>query len=463
MLVVDDDDGVRASVVRLLGARGFDVTEANDGLVAMGKLGTRAFDVVLTDVHMPHVSGNELLQHVRQERYGCQVVVMTAFADIASAVAAVRAGAFGFLTKPFVSNDALVFEVLNAARLKRLRERNDRLHRELGAAGVGAIIGASPPMQNLFRFIAGFAPSEASVLILGETGTGKELVAKALHDASARAAKPLVIVNCASIPEELIESELFGHVRGAFTSAHQARAGLFEAADGGTLFLDEVGELPLAAQAKLLRALESGEIRRVGSDTVHAVDVRLVAATNADLRTLSRQGEFRQDLYYRLNVATLKLPPLRERGDDVLRLAAHFLAKGAEAQRCPVPRMTDDCVEALCAHTWPGNVRELAHAMQHALILAENGSVSAASLPADVRATRSPDIRRTSSVLDADLAQMPYADAKRVANDRFVAAYVQRALDLAGGNVNEAARRSGIDRSNFRKLLRRGNDGSSDE
>jgi DNA-binding NtrC family response regulator len=233
VLVVDDDDGVRASVVRLLGARGFDVTEANDGLVAMGKLGTRAFDVVLTDVHMPHVSGNELLQHVRQERYGCQVVVMTAFADIASAVAAVRAGAFGFLTKPFVSNDALVFEVLNAARLKRLRERNDRLHRELGAAGVGAIIGASPPMQNLFRFIAGFAPSEASVLILGETGTGKELVAKALHDASARAAKPLVIVNCASIPEELIESELFGHVRGAFTSAHQARAGLFEAADGG--------------------------------------------------------------------------------------------------------------------------------------------------------------------------------------------------------------------------------------
>lgn len=455
VLVVDDNRQLRKSIGKLLVSRGLAVDEAEDGNDALRHLSGKGYDVVLTDLKMPNMCGDELLEQIRRESHDCQVVVMTAFSDVAAAVAAVRAGAFGFLTKPFASNDVLVTEVLAAAKLKLLRERSDTLQREVGGTHLGTMVGTSIAMRNMYRLVSGFGPTHASVLVLGETGTGKELVARALHASSPRVSKPLVTVNCASIPSELIESELFGHVRGSFTSALATRAGLFEAAHGGTLFLDEVGELELPAQAKLLRALESGELRRVGSDVTHSVDVRVVAATNGDLGALVRKGLFRQDLFYRLNVATIRLPPLRERGDDALLLAHHFLAKFSERSRRTAPRIEDEAVRFICEYAWPGNVRELEHAMEHAFILARGNAISADALPASVRDSVNGGARRPANPLDAEVMDMPFAEARRLMLERFSDAYLARVLDLAGGSINDAARRAGLDPSNFRKLLRR--------
>ncbi|MEO7096500.1 MAG: sigma-54 dependent transcriptional regulator, partial [Polyangiales bacterium] len=320
VLVVDDEPTLRRTIARALAARGFEVVQCEDGASALAQLKTMDPDVMLIDLMMPGVSGLEVLREVKALRPDVECVMMTAYSRVEDAVTAVRTGAYDFLTKPFPSFEAVAISVSKAAERRRLIARARRLEEELGAAvgagGLGEIVGTSEAMRSVYRLVEGVASSSSTVLVLGESGTGKELVARAIHRKSGRAQKPFVAVNCSSIPDQLIESELFGHVKGAFTSAVASRAGLFEQADKGTLFLDEVGDLSLAAQVKLLRALQEGEIKRVGSNETKTVDVRVVAATNVDLTSRITAGKFREDLYYRLNVVPISLPALRERRED---------------------------------------------------------------------------------------------------------------------------------------------------
>ncbi|MBS2012046.1 MAG: sigma-54-dependent Fis family transcriptional regulator [Deltaproteobacteria bacterium] len=501
VLIVDDEEALRNTLARVLRQRGIVADTAENGFAALDRLESRAFDVILVDVRMPGMTGTQFLQRVKAANYPVEIVMMTAFADISTTVAAVKAGAHGFLTKPFVSNESVVIEVLNAAQFRRLREKTEHLQKELEARGpTGAMIGSCVAMRDVYRRIEGVAGTSSTILVLGESGTGKELVARAIHERSRRARKPLVTVNCAAIPKELVESELFGHVRGAFTSAVTARTGLFEAANGGTLFLDEIGDLPLAAQVKLLRVLQEGEVKPVGSDTVKTVDVRVVAATNVDLKAAIAAGTFRQDLFYRLNVIDVRLPPLRERGDDVLLLAHHFVQKHArDAGRAEAPTLSHEAMLALQRYSWPGNVRELEHAMEHAVVLTAGETVRVDSLPTEVQeaferashpphsgpgASARPSSQPISSsqpsssqpvsqpasistlpvgaggkemdalVQSLSLSSMSYADAKKRILADFNDAYVSALLVATSGNMSEAARRSGLDRSNFRRLVR---------
>jgi DNA-binding NtrC family response regulator len=494
-LIVDDEDALRSTLARVLRQRGIVVETAENGFTALDMLERSSFDVVLVDVRMPGMTGPQFLQRVKAAAYPVEVLMMTAFADIATTVSAVKAGAHGFLTKPFVSNESVVIEVLNAAQFRRLRERTEHLQRELQARPpAGEMVGSCSSMREVYRRIEGVATTNSTILILGESGTGKELVARAIHERSRRAGKPMVTVNCAAIPKELVESELFGHTRGAFTTAVTARAGLLEAANGGTLFLDEIGDLPTAAQVKLLRTLQCGEVKPVGSDTVKTVDVRVVAATNVDLKAAIAAGTFRHDLFYRLNVIAVRLPALRERGDDILLLAHHFIQKHAQLAGRPATRLSHESAVLLQRYDWPGNVRELEHAIEHAVVLSEGEVIEARSLPAEVQrvdepaglgsgapselgggaSSRAPSsaspvssfgpvsdfIGKTSPktldelVASLGLASMGYPDAKKRMLAEFNDAYVSALLRAAGGNMSEAARRSGLDRSNFRRLVR---------
>ncbi len=478
VLVVDDEDALRVTIARVLRQRGMTVETAENGYAGLDALEKTPFDVVLCDVRMPGLTGPQFLARVKATGCPAEVVMMTAFADITTTVSAVKAGAYGFLTKPFVSNEAVVLEILNAAQYKRLREKNERLERELSARPpAGEMVGQCPQMRDVYRVIAGVATTNSTILITGESGTGKELIARAVHERSRRSAKPLVAVNCAAIPRELVESELFGHVRGAFTSAVAARAGLFEAANGGTIFLDEIGDLPTSAQVKLLRTLQSGEVKPVGSDSVKTVDVRVIAATNADLKSAIAAGTFRQDLFYRLNVIRVELPPLRERGDDVLLLAHHFIHKHAQLANRSAARLSPEAAVCLGRYTWPGNVRELEHAIEHAVVFSEGDTIGVSALPGEVRSAgegpvsgqpmpssdpvKSAGRPIESIVAGVDLEGLPYAEAKKRMLTAFNQAYVGELLRATGGNMSEAARRSGLDRSNFRRLVRATGDSSS--
>jgi two-component system response regulator HydG len=457
VLVVDDDETLRRLVVRILSDRGYRVDSAADGPSALELVLTHDPDVALVDVRMPGMTGLELLPRLKALRPSLEVVVMTAFGDIGVAVDAVHAGAYQFVTKPFSANEAVALTIEKAAQHRRLADRARLLEKRLATADrFGEIIGNAPKMQAVFRMITDVAPTTSTVLVLGESGTGKELVARAIHDRSLRAAKPFVAVNCGAIPPEMAESELFGHVRGAFTGAHAPRAGLFESADGGTLFLDEIGDLPLAAQVKLLRALQSGEVKRVGSDETRTFDVRVLAATNVDLTARLDAGTFRRDLYYRLDVFAIPLPPLRERGDDVVLLAryfAHAIAQRIGKRERPLSR---DAVEALVAHRWPGNVRELENAMERACIVARGDEIHAADFPfAPSRVGEEHAVARAPVAIDAAILDLPYVEARKRILEQFEDEYVRATLTRANGNSSEAARRAGLDRSNFRRVLKR--------
>ena len=487
-LIVDDEEVLRGTLARVLRQRGIVAETAENGFKALELLEKTSFDVVLVDVRMPGMTGPQFLQRVKAAGYPVEVLMMTAFADIATTVSAVKAGAHGFLTKPFVSNESVVLEVLNAAQFRRLRERTEHLQRELDARPRGGeMVGSCQAMREVYRRIDGVATTNSTILILGESGTGKELVARAVHDRSRRSTKAMVTVNCAAIPKELVESELFGHTRGAFTTAERARAGLFEAANGGTLFLDEIGDLPMSAQVKLLRVLQSGEVKPVGSDTSKTVDVRVVAATNVDLKAAIAAGTFRQDLFYRLNVIAVRLPALRERGEDVLLLAHHFIQKHAQIAGRPASRLSSEAALLLQTYDWPGNVRELEHAIEHAVVLSQGDVIHPSALPAELL-TRGPEEAvsilvpstgpgsrvtppSSDSMLVASiqtggpktmdelvgglgLAAIAYPEAKKRILAEFNDAYVGALLKSTHGNMSEAARRSGLDRSNFRRLVR---------
>jgi DNA-binding NtrC family response regulator len=385
VLVVDDEANARTALAELLRDEGYEVETAADAFKALGKL--EAFDpeLILTDLKMPGMDGLELMSKVSELREEpIPVVVMTAFGAVESAVRAMRVGAVDYLTKP-LNFEELVIVTHRALAQQRLRIEAGQMRRRLAERyGDGNIVGSSPPMQTIFKVIAQVAQSKASILITGESGTGKELVAAAIHEKSPRSAGPFVKLHCAALAETLLESELFGHERGAFTGAVQRRDGRFQLAHGGTLFLDEIGEISPALQVKLLRFLQEHEFERVGGSQTVKVDVRIIAATNRDLADEVKHGRFREDLYYRLNVVTLDMPALRDRRSDIPLLAEHFLQRYAGENDKPVTGFSQDAVARMMSYDWPGNVRELENAIERAVVMASGPLIDAAGLPSAV-------------------------------------------------------------------------------
>ena len=377
VLIVDDEKNIRATVARGLRLEGYRTEEAANGVEGLAALESGGIDVVLLDVQMPELDGMGMLAAMRERGAAVPAIVLTAHGSVERAVRAVKLGAFDFIEKP-PSMERILVAVGNALDRGRLERDNRRLAREAGEAE--EILGDAPATRELRATLARVAPTEATVLLLGENGTGKELASRAIHAGSPRARKPWCVVNCAAIPETLFESELFGHVRGAFTGATDARQGKFQQADGGTLFLDEIGEIPLALQPKLLRALESGDVERIGGRGPERVDVRIVAATNRNLEAEVAASRFRPDLYYRLAVVPVRLPPLRERREDIVPLATRFLEAACTRNRVRAKRLAPDAGEVLLRHPWPGNIRELRNAMERVAILITGDTVDASHL-----------------------------------------------------------------------------------
>jgi len=448
ILIVDDEPTIRFSLAELLGDEGHEVVEAEHAPAALAILESRGVDLVLTDLRMPAMDGLQLLEEVNARHRGTPVVLMTAHGDERSAVRALRLGAYDYLAKPF-DNDEVRALVRRAHELLALRSENLRLREELSGRFRG-LIGDAPPMRELFRVLRRAAPTDATVLVTGESGTGKELVARAIHVESRRAKGPFVALNCSALPGELVESELFGAVRGAFTGADRDRAGLFAAAVGGTLFLDEIGELALPAQAKLLRVLEERQVTRLGATTPVRVDVRVVAATNRPLEAMVAAGAFREDLLYRLRVITLHLPPLRERREDIPAIAVHFLADFAERYGRSGLGLGDSARRPLLAYDWPGNVRELRNTLERAVVLAEGDRIEAADLPPAITGSAAP-----LGPVAAAVAELSFADARRRALDDFDRTFLRAALERHGGNVSATARDLGLHRQSLQKLLKR--------
>jgi DNA-binding NtrC family response regulator len=379
ILIVEDEPIIRTELGRLLTRAGHAVVETGSVAEAGGLQPLDAFDLVIADLRLPGEAGTDLIARCN----GTPVLIMTSYATVRAAVEAMRKGAVDFIAKPF-DHEEMLMVVDRILRQDRMRRQNAALKQDLERSySVGGMVGTGPAMREVFDRIRKVAPTDTTVLILGESGTGKELVARAVHEQSPRVDAPIIAVNCASIPETLLESELFGHEKGAFTGAHHTRAGLVEAADGGTLFLDEIGELPLPAQARLLRVLQEGEVRRVGATTSRKVNVRLIAATHRNLRQMCKDGRFREDLYFRLRVLEIQLPPLRERGEDLPALADFLLAKTCRRlNRAPLtfdPRAR----RSIALHDWPGNVRELENAVERAVILCDTGTITPELLAID--------------------------------------------------------------------------------
>ncbi|HEY8120881.1 MAG TPA: sigma-54 dependent transcriptional regulator [Myxococcota bacterium] len=389
VLVVDDERGMRDFLEIFFRREGMDVATAANVAEARALLDADDFDLLMTDVQMPGASGIELLRSVKASAPETVVIVITAFATAETAIEAMKEGAYDYLTKPF-KVDEVRLVVNKALEKKLLTVENKRLRSELRTqARQRVLIGTSAAMQRLYDLMAQVAATRTSVLVCGESGTGKELVARGIHDLSERREKPFVAVNCGAIPENLLESELFGHVKGSFTGAVTNKPGLFEVAHGGTLFLDEIGDLPQTLQVKLLRALQEKQVRRVGGNTDTAVDVRIITATNRDLHAEASAGRFREDLYYRLNVIQLALPPLRERMEDVPLLAQHFLEKFARELSRPACRLADGALQRILAYEFPGNVRELENTIERAVALCRGDVIEAELLPAALLAPRS--------------------------------------------------------------------------
>jgi DNA-binding NtrC family response regulator len=448
ILIVDDEPAIRFSLSELLADAGHVVRTAEHGPAALAALDGDAADLVLSDLRMPAMSGLELLEEVRTRFPDALFVLMTAHGDERIAVQALKLGALDYLPKPF-DNDEVRAIAERARELLALRTENARLREELAAEYRG-MIGSAPVMREVYRLLRRAGATDVTVLLTGESGTGKELAARALHEESPRRRGPFVAVNCSAIPSELVESELFGHVRGAFTGADRDRPGVFEAASGGTLFLDEIGELAEQAQAKLLRALEERRITRIGATAATGVDVRVVAATNRQLDDMVRERTFREDLLYRLAVVQIALPALRERREDIIPLAVHFVAHFAQRHGVPPRPLDDRARRALLAHDWPGNVRELRNTIERALVLAEGDTIQLADLPLTVSGSAAA-LRPT----DAVLAELPYTEARERALDAFDKSFLTAALERYGGNVSATARALGLHRQSLQKLIRR--------
>ncbi|KZX56971.1 Fis family transcriptional regulator [Halioglobus sp. HI00S01] len=382
ILVVEDESVIRTALRRLLERSNYEVSEAGSVQQAEAEFNFEDFDLIISDLRLPGAPGTDLIKKAGD----VPVLIMTSYASLRSAVDSMRMGAVDYIAKPFDHADMIsaVERIIADHPTARAEREKESQRRASNAAGITGIIGNCPAMLTLFEHIERFAPTESTVLVLGETGTGKELVARSVHQRSSRAEKTLISVNCAAIPDTLIESELFGYEKGAFTGANTSRMGLIEAADGGTLFLDEIGELPMEAQARLLRFIQEGEIRRIGSVHSRKVNVRLICATHRNLQQLSAEGQFRQDLYYRINVLRLSLPPLRERGKDILHLAESMVQSQVQKLGRPAMQLAPKAIQAITTYQWPGNVRELEHAIERAVVLSSGTEIDNESLGIDL-------------------------------------------------------------------------------
>lgn len=444
ILVVDDEKNAREALVELLGDEGYEVEEAPDGKAALDRLGSFDPELILTDLKMPVMDGLTLLELGRKRSPHASFVVMTAFGSIDTAVRAMREGAENYLTKP-LDTDALFAVAERAVERAQLSAEAARLRQRLNEKfSFEHILGDHPAMQRLFKLVTQVSRSRSTALVQGETGTGKELIAAAIHHASPRAEQPFVRLNCASLAESLLESELFGHEKGSFTGAHSRREGRFKQADGGTLFLDEVSEIPMPMQVKLLRFLQEREFERVGGNETIKVDVRLVAATNRDLRRMIDEGTFREDLYYRLNVIQMEIPPLRARRSDIPLLAQHFIDQYSKENSSPQTQLGPDALRALMRYSWPGNVRELENAMERAVVLADGemiGMEHLTGLPQSVEVAR----------LDVLIPGVTLAELERMA--------IEQALDAANGSTADAARTLGISQRKIQYRLKEWEDG----
>ncbi len=460
VMVVEDDLEVSRTIARRLGTTGdgHELELADEPFSVLERLaaGTADWDVMILDVGLPGMSGIEVLRRYREASSPVSVVMLSGDQTASTATECMRAGAFYYLTKPFRPYE-LSSMVVSGARYSQLRRLLERKG-EVDSAD-SLLVGESLAMRKLRAALDRLASQDISILIRGESGTGKELVARALHERGARRTHRFVALNCGAIPEALIDSELFGHAKGAFTGATTDRPGVFVEADGGTLFLDEIGDMPLAVQARLLRVLQESEVRPVGGSGVRSVNVRVIAATHVDLAAAVEAGRFRQDLYYRLNVVVLPVPPLRDRSDDLPLLAAHFLRKHGGASP---PSLSPDALEGMSAYAWPGNVRELENALMHAIALHHEDVIGPESLPAQLKTSRprspNPAVSTLGPVHDSGQNTdelLPLTEAKRRASAIYEKSYLVRVMEQAKGSVSEAARLSGLDRTNFRRLLQR--------
>jgi two-component system NtrC family response regulator len=437
VLVVDDEKNYLLIMEDFLSEQGYSVLTAGDAQTALKTLEDTDLDLILTDMKMPGLSGIELIRRVKEVDPDMPVVMMTAFGSVEKAVEAMRAGAYDFLMKPF-ENEAMLRTIERALEIGRLKRHNRLLRQELsGQLGLEDIIGASQSMRLIFDLIRTVAPTKSTVLITGESGTGKELIARAVHQLSPRKDNAFVAVNCAALPETLLESELFGHEKGAFTGATSARRGRFQLAHQGTLFLDEVGDIPLAIQIKLLRVLQERTFERVGGSVSHQVDVRILAATNQDLKVAVSEGTFREDLYYRLNVVAIEVPPLREHQDDIPLLASHFVEKyGRETGRSQLT-LDPGTIEVLKRHPFPGNVRELENIIERAVILSRGAAIRPRDLPADLS-------EAPAQVLDLDQLELPPGAGLNQALEEIERKFIAAALRRTGGVQAQAAEALGL-------------------
>jgi DNA-binding NtrC family response regulator len=442
ILIVDDEQMMCEMLENDLKRHGFHPTWYISAEKALDALKTESFDVLLTDLNLPNMNGIELCERIVANRPDIPVIVITAFGSMETAISAIRAGAYDFVTKP-IDTEFLVLALDRAVKHRGLQEKVKLLNEALKKSHrFDELIGESPPIRKLVNQLARISDSETSVLITGETGTGKELVAQVLHKQSHRHEAPFIAVNCAALPDALLESELFGHKRGAFTDAKTERKGLFLQADGGTLFFDEIGDFPLALQPKLLRSLEERCVRPVGSDSEVTFDVRIIAATNRDIETAIEEARFREDLYYRINVIQIDLPPLRERGTDVLILAQHFIEQFAARSDRRIAGISNAASEKLLNYTWPGNVRELRNTIERAVVLTRYEKISVDDLPEKIR-----DYKTSNFLVGSDNPSelIPIQEVER--------RYILHALKTVGGNKTLAAKVLGLDRKTlYRKL-----------
>lgn len=440
VLVVEDEELMRAILRQLLEHAGYGVVTADSAESAIEAFSSGEIAVTLTDIKMPGSDGIALLDQIKAIDAEAMVIIMTAYSSVDSAIDALRKGAYDYITKPFV-NDDLLQTVKNAATQRQLFHENRYLKRELKRQyGFAEIIGKSEALRQVFDVVGKVAGTNANVLIQGESGTGKELVARSLHFHSSRADKPFLAINCGALPESLLESELFGHVKGAFTGAIADKKGHFRSASGGTLFLDEIGEMPLPLQVKLLRALQEREITPVGSSASEKFDARILAATNKDLAHEVAEGRFREDLYYRLNVIEITLPPLRDRRDDIPLLVKHFVVRAAHAQNVGESKVSDGAMSALLNYDWPGNIRELENVIERAVILS-SGEILVDSLPPKLRLQASNGARSTAS------GRLTLDDVER--------GYILETLDSVSDDKAQAAEILGIDLSTLYRKLKR--------
>ncbi|MBM4783343.1 MAG: sigma-54-dependent Fis family transcriptional regulator [Archangiaceae bacterium] len=449
VLVVDDEANLRKVLAAMLRKDGYEVAIAENGEVAQAEFEKNGADVVITDMVMPKVGGLELLKAVHSTRPDVPVIIITAHGTVDSAVEAIKLGAFDYITKPFEQSEIKAV----VAKAARTQEAN-QAHVPPEGRGRTSIVGDSPQVTEIFKIIDKVADSPSTVLITGESGTGKELVATALHDGSSRKDKPLIKINCAAIPKDLMESELFGYERGAFTGAVTSKPGRFELADGGTLFLDEIGEVPIEMQVKLLRVLQESEFERVGGIKTTRVDVRLIAATNRDLAAEVEAGRFRKDLFYRLNVVPIHLPSLRDRRTDVPALVRHFIEKYNKRLNKKIEGIADDALVMLQAYPWPGNIRELENMMERVLLFADGPRIEVKDLPEPVRTSLQSAVAQLTDTTTPEVGETPLKDFLKAKQAEIEKAFIVQALAKTEGNVTRAAKLLGISRKSLQTKMK---------